>query len=279
MDMKVAQPTTHQMPSRANRTILPVLIAISISHLLNDLVQSLIPALYPVLKHSFRLDFGQIGLITLTFQLTASLLQPLIGLYTDRRPSPFSLVIGMGVSLFGLILLSQAGSFLALLIAAALVGIGSSVFHPEASRVARTASGGRHGLAQSVFQVGGSAGSALGPLLAAFIVVQRGQASIAWFSLAALLALVILFSVGRWYQARLALARSRPRPASTASPLSRRRVAASMAILVALIFSKQVYVASLSSYFTFYLIDKFHLSVQAAQMHLFVFLAAVAAGT
>src|SRR5215211_595954 len=203
MDMKVAQPTTLQVPSRANRTILPVLIAISISHLLNDLVQSLIPALYPVLKHSFRLDFGQIGLITLTFQLTASLLQPLVGLYTDRRPLPFSLALGMGATLGGLLLLAAADTFPLILLAAALVGVGSAVFHPEASRVARLASGGRHGFAQSLFQVGGNAGSALGPLVAAFIVVPWGQSSVAWFSVAALAAIAVLFRVGTWYRGHL----------------------------------------------------------------------------
>src|SRR5687768_15555757 len=224
MDMKVDQPTTAQQPSAASRTVVPVLIAISFSHFLNDLIQSLIPALYPLLKDSFRLDYGQIGLITLTFQLTASLLQPLVGLYTDQRASPFSLVIGMGFSLIGLVLLSQAGSYPVLLLAAALVGVGSSVFHPESSRVARMASGGRHGLAQSVFQVGGNAGSALGPLLAAFIVVPFGQGSIAWFSAVALLAMLILFAVGRWYRDKLVELRAKPKAASTGSHVSRRRI-------------------------------------------------------
>ena len=279
MDMKVDQPTAVQGPSAASRTVGPVLIAISFSHFLNDLIQSLIPALYPLLKDSFRLDYGQIGLITLTFQLTASLLQPLVGLYTDQRASPFSLVIGMGFSLIGLVLLSQAGSYAVLLLAAALVGVGSSVFHPESSRVARMASGGRHGLAQSVFQVGGNAGSALGPLLAAFIVVPRGQASIAWFSLVALLAMVVLFRVGRWYQGRVGAVKRKPSRPDVAGDLSRNKVLLSVAILVALVFSKQVYTVSLSSYFTFYLIDRFQLSVQTAQVYLFVFLGSLAVGT
>jgi MFS transporter, FSR family, fosmidomycin resistance protein len=279
MDMKVDQPTTAQQPSAASRTVVPVLIAISFSHFLNDLIQSLIPALYPLLKDSFRLDYGQIGLITLTFQLTASLLQPLVGLYTDQRASPFSLVIGMGFSLVGLVLLSQAGSYPVLLLAAALVGVGSSVFHPESSRVARMASGGRHGFAQSVFQVGGNAGSALGPLLAAFIVVPRGQASIAWFSLVALLAMVVLFQVGRWYQGRVLAAKQRPSRPAMGGTLSRKKVILSVAILVALVFSKQVYTVSLSSYFTFYLIDRFQLSIQTAQVYLFVFLGSLAVGT
>ena len=278
MDMKVGEGAA--APAKAGEgTVVAILAAISVSHLLNDLIQSLLPAIYPILKSSFQLDFGQIGLITLAFQLTASLLQPLIGLYTDRRPSPWSLVIGMGFTLIGLVLLSVAPTYPVLLLAAALVGVGSSVFHPEASRVARMASGGRHGFAQSVFQVGGYAGTALGPLLAAFIVVPRGQSSVAWFTLAALLAIVILFNVGSWYQRRVAALRAKARPTAVASTLSRRRVAASIGILAMLIFSKQVYMVSLSNYFTFYLIGTFGLSIQAAQIYLFLFLGAVAAGT
>jgi FSR family fosmidomycin resistance protein-like MFS transporter len=278
MDMKVGEGAA--APAKAGEgTVVAILAAISVSHLLNDLIQSLLPAIYPILKSSFQLDFGQIGLITLAFQLTASLLQPLIGLYTDRRPSPWSLVIGMGFTLIGLVLLSVAPTYPVLLLAAALVGVGSSVFHPEASRVARMASGGRHGFAQSVFQVGGYAGTALGPLLAAFIVVPRGQSSVAWFTLAALLAIVILFNVGGWYQGRIAALRAKVRPAGAAPALSKRRIALSIGILAMLIFSKQVYMVSLSSYFTFYLIDTFGLSVQAAQLYLFLFLGAVAAGT
>lgn len=268
-------------PVRASveRVTIPILVAISVSHLLNDLIQSLLPAIYPILKANFHLDFGQIGLLTLTFQLTASLLQPLVGIYTDKKPQPFSLVVGMGFTLVGLLTLSRAGSYPLLLLGAALVGMGSSVFHPESSRVARMASGGQHGLAQSVFQVGGNAGSALGPLLAAFIVVPFGQASIAWFSAVALLAMVILFNVGRWYQAKLVDLKAKPRAATTVSTLSRKRVAVSITILMLLVFSKNFYTASISSYFTFYLISKFQVSVQAAQIHLFVFLGAVAAGT
>jgi len=268
-------------PVRASieRVTVPILAAISVSHLLNDLIQSLLPAIYPILKANFHLDFGQIGLLTLTFQLTASLLQPLVGIYTDRKPQPFSLVVGMGFTLVGLLTLSRAGSYPLLLLGAALVGMGSSVFHPESSRVARMASGGQHGLAQSVFQVGGNAGSALGPLLAAFIVVPFGQESIAWFSAVALLAMVILFNVGRWYRAKLVDLKAKPRAATTVSTLSRKRIAVSIAILMLLVFSKNFYTASISSYFTFYLISKFQVSVQAAQIHLFVFLGAVAAGT
>ena len=268
-------------PVRASieRVTVPILAAISVSHLLNDLIQSLLPAIYPILKANFHLDFGQIGLLTLTFQLTASLLQPLVGIYTDRKPQPFSLVVGMGFTLVGLLTLSRAGSYPLLLLGAALVGMGSSVFHPESSRVARMASGGQHGLAQSVFQVGGNAGSALGPLLAAFIVVPFGQESIAWFSAVALLAMVILFNVGRWYRAKLVDLKAKPRAAATVSTLSRKRIAVSIAILMLLVFSKNFYTASISSYFTFYLISKFQVSVQAAQIHLFVFLGAVAAGT
>ncbi|WP_371826842.1 MFS transporter [Microvirga sp. VF16] len=266
-------------PISAERVAVPILVAISISHLLNDLIQSLLPAIYPILKSNFHLDFGQIGLLTLTFQCTASLLQPMIGTFTDRRPQPFSLVVGMGFTLIGLLTLSQAGSYPVLLLAAALIGMGSSVFHPESSRVARLASGGQHGLAQSVFQVGGNAGSALGPLLAAFIVVPFGQPSIAWFSAVALLAMLILFVVGRWYQAKLADLRAKPRMSEAGSLFSKRRVVVSIGILMLLIFSKDFYVASFTNYFTFYLISKFQLSVQDAQIHLFIFLGALAVGT
>jgi MFS family permease len=264
----------------AESTTFVSLVALSFSHLLNDMMQSLLPAIYPLLKTNFHLSFGQVGLITFTFQFTASLLQPVVGLYTDRRPMPFSLAAGMGFTLVGLLLLSSAGTFAMLLLAAGLVGLGSSVFHPESSRVARMASGGRHGMAQSLFQVGGNAGSAMGPLLAAFIVVPRGQGSVAWFSLAALLAMVVLLNVGRWYRAARRRMAARPRgPAQAASTLSRRRIGLTIAILLTLIFSKYFYLASLNTYFTFYLIHKFGVSVQNAQIHLFLFLAAVAAGT
>jgi FSR family fosmidomycin resistance protein-like MFS transporter len=263
----------------AERVAVPVLAAISVSHLLNDLIQSLLPAIYPLLKESFRLDFGQIGLLTLTFQITASLLQPVVGMITDKKPQPFSLVAGMGFTLVGLLTLSQAHSYGLLLLGAALVGMGSSVFHPESSRVARMASGGQHGLAQSIFQVGGNAGTALGPLLAAFIVVPFGQGSIAWFSAVALLAMIILFRVGRWYGAKVADQRAKPRATAVRHGLPRRRIVLSITILMILVFSKNFYTAGLTSYFTFYLISKFQVSVQDAQLYLFLFLGAVAAGT
>ncbi len=262
------------------KTAFTVLGAISFCHLLNDMVQSLIPAIYPILKDAFHLDFGQIGLITLVFQVTASLLQPVVGLYTDKKPQPYSLAMGMGFTLVGLLLLSIAPNFGSLLAAAALVGMGSSVFHPESARVARMASGGQHGLAQSVFQVGGNAGSSLGPLLAAFIVLPRGQGSIAWFSSAALLGMVLLTGIGSWYKQRAALQNRTKRTAEESrSTLPSRKVFISITVLVALIFSKYFYLASLTSYYTFYLISKFHVSVQSAQLHLFLFLGAVAAGT
>ncbi len=257
-----------------------ILLAISFSHMLNDTIQSLMPAIYPFLKDSFRLSYTQIGLITLTFQLTASLLQPVVGFYADRRPKPYSLAIGMGFSLAGLVFLSLASSFGEILLAAALVGLGSAVFHPESSRVARMASGGRYGLAQSTFQVGGNVGSALGPLAAAFVVIPGGQGSIAWFSLVALLAILVLSQVGRWYKQQIVghLAAGKAKLASQHG-LTSRRVKASIAILLVLVFSKFFYMACLTSYYTFFVIHKFGLSVQASQLHLFMFLAAVAAGT
>jgi FSR family fosmidomycin resistance protein-like MFS transporter len=281
--MSSSTDNTQQAAARAavHGTALAVLFAISFSHLLNDMMQSLIFALYPMLKVSHHLSFSQIGLITLTYQITASLLQPLVGSYTDKHPQPYSLAIGMGSTLCGLLLLSVASSLSLLLLASALVGMGSSVFHPEASRVARMASGGRHGLAQSIFQVGGNFGTSLGPLLAAWIILPRGQASVAWFSLAALLAILVLSRVGGWYQRHFtARIKKAAAFAAAAHPLlSPRRVAWSLLILAVLIFSKYFYLASLTSYYTFYLISKFHLSVQSAQMHLFGFLFAVAAGT
>ena len=279
MDTKSPAIAAAPVRTAAESVAVPILAAISVSHLLNDLIQSLLPAIYPILKSSFQLDFGQIGLLTLTFQLTASLLQPLVGMYTDRKPQPFSLVVGMGFTLVGLITLSRAGSYPLLLLGAALVGMGSSVFHPESSRVARMASGGRHGLAQSIFQVGGNAGSALGPLLAAFIVVPFGQSSIAWFSVVALLAMIILFRVGRWYGDRLVDLKARPRAPEAKPAHTRKHIALSITILMLLVFSKNFYMASLTSYFTFYLMAKFQLSEQDALVYLFVFLGAVAAGT
>jgi MFS transporter, FSR family, fosmidomycin resistance protein len=272
-----AAPAAPATTGAAQRTVYSVLGAISFSHLLNDMIQSLILAIYPMLKDNFSLSFTQIGLITLTYQITASMLQPLVGVYTDKRPLPYSLPVGMGFTLCGLLLMSVAPSFGVLLVAAALVGCGSSVFHPESSRVARMASGGRHGLAQSLFQVGGNAGSSLGPLLAAVIIIPHGQRSIAWFSAAALVGMVVLTQIGRWYKAHPAMKKKRAEVPHV--QLSRRSVATAIGILVLLVFSKYFYLASINSYFTFYLIDRFHLSVQAAQIHLFVFLAAVAAGT
>ncbi|SDG59367.1 MFS transporter, FSR family, fosmidomycin resistance protein [Paraburkholderia phenazinium] len=273
-----SSPAAPPLAAMPQHTVYSVLGAISFSHLINDMIQSLVLAIYPMLKANFSLSFGQIGLITLTYQITASLLQPLIGSYTDKHPKPYSLPIGMGFTLAGLLLMSVAPNFGILLVAAALVGCGSSVFHPESSRVARMASGGQHGLAQSLFQVGGNAGSSLGPLLAALIIIPHGQRSIAWVSSAALVAIVVLTQIGRWYKRHPATKKARAAHAGHAS-LSRNQVRLAMGVLVLLVFSKYFYLASINSYFTFYLIDKFHLPVQAAQVHLFIFLAAVAAGT
>ena len=263
------------------RTSYAVLMMISFCHFLNDMIQSLLPAIYPILKGNYHLDFGQVGMITFTNQLTASVLQPVVGTYTDKRPQPFSLSIGMGFTLVGLVMLSMASSYPLILAAAAMVGIGSSVFHPESSRVARMASGGQHGFAQSIFQVGGNAGSALGPLLAAFIVLPHGQMSLAWFSLAALLGMALLGKVGMWAKAYRAARALAPKRASDHGDhgLPSTKVKWSIAILVVLVFSKYIYLASLTSYYTFYLINKFHVSVQNAQVYLFVFLGAVAVGT
>lgn len=265
---------------KGEKTVFGILIAASFCHFLNDMVQSLLPSIYPLLKESFALDFGQIGLITLTYQLVASVLQPAIGLYTDMRPQPSSLSIGMGFTLVGLLILSVSPTYGVLLFAAALVGMGSAIFHPESARVVRTASGGRHGFAQSFFQVGGNTGSALGPLLAAFIVLPRGKSSIAWFSLFALLGMIVLARVGAWSKThRTSVAKSVAAHLKNRPQLSSRTVAFSIAILVALIFSKFFYLVSLNSYYTFYLMNKFHVSVQSAQIHLFIFMGAVAAGT
>lgn len=260
-------------------TAFAVLGAISVAHLMNDMIQSILLAIYPMLKDSFSLSFAQIGLITLVYQLAASLLQPFIGFYTDRNPKPYSLPVGMGFTLAGLLLLSVAPSFGWLLVAAVLVGTGSSVFHPESSRVARMASGGRHGLAQSLFQVGGNVGSALGPLLAALFIIPHGQRSVAWFSLAALFGMVVLTGIGRWYAANRARLKPRARREGAGNGLRRNQVLGALGVLGLLVFSKYFYLASLNSYFTFYLIDKFALSVREAQLYLFLFLAAVAVGT
>jgi FSR family fosmidomycin resistance protein-like MFS transporter len=254
-----------------------VLIGISFSHFLNDTMQSLIASVYPILKDAYALNFAQIGMITLAFQFTASLLQPVVGHMTDKKPQPFSLSVGMGSTFVGLLLLSVAGTYPTILIAAALVGLGSAVFHPESARIARLASGGRYGFAQSVFQLGGSFGTSMGPVLAALIVVPFGQPSIAWFSTIAFLAILILWRIGLWYRPQIAnkkVAKVTPHPDAPSS----RRVAVALAVLVALLFSKQLYVSSLSSYYIFYLIDKFGVSTQAAQMYLFIFLAANAVG-
>ena len=281
IDEPSAEAPGHFVPVAPETTVMAILWALSLSHLLNDTLQSLLPAIYPLLKTSFGLSFGQIGLITFTFQGTASLLQPVIGFYTDRRPKPYSLAVGMGVTLVGLVLLARAGSFHLILAAAACVGAGSAIFHPEASRVARMASGGKHGLAQSLFQVGGNLGSSFGPLLAALVVASRGQGSILWFSLLALVGIFILAKVGGWYRRRLAVLSTHKAGggAGRRATLSRGRVLAALAILIMLIFSKYFYLVSLTNYYTFYLIDRFQLSVPAAQVCLFVFLFAVAAGT
>ena len=258
--------------------MMPVLIALSATHLLNDMIQSLIPAVYPIIKDAYGLDFGQIGLITLTFQVTASLFQPAVGYYTDRNPVPFSMVVGMCFTLAGLVGLAYAGNYAHLLAAAACVGLGSSIFHPEATRMARTASGGRQGLAQGIFQVGGQAGGALGPLLAAFVIVPRGQGSIAWFSVFALIAIGLMIWTAQRHEEGH---RNRPAGAAARTPaptLSRGRIIGAMAVLIVLLFSKNAYNASFSSFYTFYLIERFGVSVQTSQLMLFLFLASAAVG-
>jgi MFS transporter, FSR family, fosmidomycin resistance protein len=260
-------------------TLFAILTALAFAHLMNDTVQSLLPAIYPIIRESYHLNFGQIGIITLAFQITASLLQPLVGLSTDRHPRPYSLPLGTGATLIGLLLLSVANHFGLIVLAAALVGIGSSVFHPEASRVARMAAGGRHGLAQALFQVGGNTGAATGPLLAAFIIVPHGQRAIAWLALVPLIGIGLLIGISNWYAAQIAGKHPRARRPRAAHGLTRKHVATSIAILLALVFSKFVYLASLNSYFTFYLISKFGVSVQTAQLFLFIFLGASALGT
>ena len=262
----------------AQNTTFAVLFAIAFSHLLNDMMQSLIPAIYPNLKADFHLNFAQIGIITLVNQITASLLQPAVGYFSDLRPRPYSLATGMIATLIGLVLLSVAGSYGVILISVMLIGVGSAVFHPESSRVARMASGGRHGLAQSLFQVGGNAGSAMGPLLAAALVAVYGQGSVAWAGALALLGIFILYNVGTWYKHH-GLARLRGHRPHEDHGLSHSKVVTSLVILLLLIFSKYFYLASITSYYTFYLIHAFHVSVRSAQVHLFIFLAAVAAGT
>ncbi|ETS33151.1 Fosmidomycin resistance protein [Photorhabdus temperata] len=276
------QSNTTIVPPHARKTrntVFTILGAISISHLLNDMIQSLILAIYPLLQSEFNLSFVQIGMITLTYQITASLLQPLIGLYTDKHPQPYSLPIGMSFTLSGLLLLAYAESFPIILLASALVGTGSSVFHPESSRVARMASGGRHGLAQSLFQVGGNFGTSLGPLLAAAFIAPYGKGNVGWFSLAALLGIVVLLQVSKWYKTQNHTKKNQAKTAPVVKVLSRKTVISSLSILLILVFSKYFYLTSISSYYTFYLMHKFSISVQNAQLHLFIFLFAVAAGT
>ncbi|MGC4071123.1 MAG: MFS transporter [Nibricoccus sp.] len=271
---------TPEKQTPVGNTVWALLLALSVSHMLNDTLQALIPAIYPLLKDSYHLTFTQIGLITFAFQLTGSLLQPLVGRYTDKKPLPYSLPVGMAFSLVGLILLATATSYHWLIVAAALVGTGSAVFHPEASRLARLASGGKHGFAQSLFQVGGNFGSALGPLAAAYIVMPRGQTHVLWFTALALAGIIVLQRVGRWYHQHLSLARSQTAAKPIVrSSLPRRTVAQAITVLVLLIFSKYVYLTSLTSYYTFYLIEKFEVSASHAQVLLFVFLFAVALGT
>jgi FSR family fosmidomycin resistance protein-like MFS transporter len=275
------QPVGAQLLRSAETTVFPILIAISVSHMLNDTLQSLIPAIYPLLKVSFHLNFAQIGLITFTNQLTASLFQPVVGSITDRKPQPYSLAFGMVFTLVGLVVLSMAQTFGLLLVSVSLVGLGSSVFHPESSRMANMAAGERRGLAQSVFQVGGNAGSALGPLMAAAIITVRGRSSVIWFTPLALVAILVLSTVGRWYAGRTAT-RGRStgaRKVELLPGLTQRRVAVAVVILLILIFSKYFYLASMNSYYTFYLMNRFSLPVRSAQLHLFIFQASVAAGT
>ncbi|MFI5356920.1 MAG: MFS transporter [Opitutales bacterium] len=262
-------------------TAFRVLVALSVSHLLNDTIQALLPSIYPLLKTEYALSFTQIGLITFTFQVTASLLQPLIGSYTDRKPQPYSLPLGMALTLGGLVLLALAGSFHVIIGAAMLIGAGSAIFHPEASRLARLASGGQHGFAQSIFQVGGNLGSSLGPLLAAIVVMPRGQVHVLWFGLLALAGIAVLTRISGWYQRSLERLRRRPTtPLPTLEvPLTRRQITLALVVLGVLIFSKYFYLASLTNYYTFYLIQRFHLSAAQSQLYLFLFLLAVAAGT
>ncbi|EJM34093.1 nitrate/nitrite transporter [Pseudomonas sp. GM33] len=264
--------------SQASPLVMRVIGACALAHLINDLIQAVLPSIYPMLKATYGLSFTQVGLITLTFQLTASLLQPWIGFYTDRHPKPWLLPAGMVCTLIGILMLSMVGSFPAILVASALVGVGSSTFHPETSRVARLASGGRYGLAQSTFQVGGNAGSAFGPLLAAAIIIPYGQGNVAWFGLFAVFAILVQYGLSRWYRNHLNLFKLKQGSKATHG-LSKRRVTFALVVLALLVFSKYFYMASFTSYFTFYLIEKFDLSVASSQLYLFLFLGAVAAGT
>ena len=265
----------------AEQTVFPILFAISFSHLLNDTIQSLIPAIYPIIKDSLSLNFTQIGLITLTFQLSASILQPVVGIFTDKKPQPYSLPIGMSFTLIGLVLLAFVNTFPLLLLSVGLVGVGSAIFHPEASRLAHMASGGRRGMAQSLFQVGGNAGSSIGPLLAALIVARFGQHNVVWFSLIALLAIVVLYNLGGWYKRNTFRIKGKSHKAHSENKVfvTRKKIISSIAILLLLIFSKYFYLASMTSYYTFYLMEKFNVSVKDSQLYLFIFLFSVAVGT
>ncbi|WP_223558213.1 MFS transporter [Chryseobacterium lathyri] len=263
-----------------SKIVYPILFMISFSHFLNDLIQSTIPSLYPILKGEFSLSFSQIGIITLVFQLTASILQPFVGIYTDKKPNPRSLAVGMGLSMAGLLLLAAAHQYYMILISVALIGMGSSIFHPEASRVAQLASGGQKGLAQSIFQVGGNSGSAIGPLLVALVVLPLGQGYVSLFAIAAFIGIIVLWRIGNWYAERLSLKKTAQHSSNIITvELSRKKVIFSITVLLALVFSKYIYLASMTNYFTFFLIDKFHISVKDSQLYLFMFLAAVAIGT
>lgn len=272
--------TSKVHPDIIKKTTYSILFIISFSHLINDLLQAVVPSIYPLLKDNFSLTFSQIGIITFTYQIVASILQPFVGMYTDKKSKPYSLIIGMLFTMTGLFLVSIASSFTYLLLSVSLIGIGSSIFHPESSRVAHLASGGKKGLAQSIFQLGGNAGSAIGPLLAAFIVIPHGQSYIAWFCLIALIGIFALYKIALWYTAHLELRNANKAAHKIETHhLSKNRVIASLVILLVLIFSKYFYMASITSYYTFFLIDKFHISIQQSQVYLFLFSGAVAAGT
>jgi FSR family fosmidomycin resistance protein-like MFS transporter len=280
--MESTSPTTTIADPKklVQQTVYSILFTISLAHFINDMLQSVIPSIYPLIKQRFSLNFTQIGLITFTYQITASILQPFVGLYTDKKPKPYSLAVGMGFTLSGLALASFASNFYVMLMAVSLIGIGSSIFHPESSRVAHLASGGKKGLAQSIFQLGGNAGSAIGPLLAALIVIPYGQSNVIWFCLVALAGIMVLLRIAKWYAERLSInARNKTIKETTHLNLSKGRVIFSLFILLVLIFSKYFYLASITSYYTFFLINKFHLSIQQSQVYLFMFLGSVAAGT
>jgi len=274
---EVAHPPQSTTP--AQQTGFGVLGAISLTHLINDMLQSLLLAVYPILKGTFHLSFAQIGLVTMTYQVTASLLQPLVGSYTDKHPKPYSLAFGMTSTMTGILLLAFSQNYAMLLLAAVFMGTGSSIFHPESSRVARLASGGRHGLAQSIFQVGGNLGSAIGPLVAALLIVPHGQTSVAWAALVAVLGIAILYKIGGWYKAQIRQHAAKAKGHAQAQTLPKRTVQIALVALIFLVFSKFFYLSSLTSYYTFYLMAKFHLTIQTAQLYLFIFLGAVAAGT